>query len=75
MEDIIGMNKKEEIQIQTLDDLLLLEPEKRMKYEIANEIGLFDKVVESGWKSLSSKESGRIGGLLANRRKKQKNST
>lgn len=66
------MEKKEKIEIHSLDDLALLEPDERLKYEIANEIGLFDKVVEKGWKSLSSKESGRIGGLLSNRKKKEK---
>lgn len=64
------MEKKEKIEIHSLKDLDLLEPDERLKYEIANEIGLFDKVVENGWKSLSSKESGRIGGLLSNRKKK-----
>lgn len=66
------VEKKEKIEIHSLDDLALLEPDERLKYEIANEIGLFDKVVEKGWKSLSSKESGRIGGLLSNRKKKEK---
>ena len=40
-----------------------------MKYEIAEELGLIDKVNESGWKSLTAKESGRIGGILARRKK------
>lgn len=43
-----------------------------MKYEIAGELGLLDKVRAGGWKSLSAKESGRIGGVIAARRKKQK---
>lgn len=41
-----------------------------LKYEIAEELGLLDKVREGGWKSLSAKESGRIGGIMARRRKK-----
>ena len=41
-----------------------------MKYEIAEELGLLDKVMEQGWKSLSSKETGRIGGLI-NKKKKE----
>jgi len=41
-----------------------------MKYEIAEELGLLDKVNATGWKSLTAKESGRVGGLLA-RRKRQ----
>lgn len=47
-----------------------IEPEERLKYEIAGELGLLDKVLKDGWKSLSSKETGRIGGLMT-RRKKQ----
>lgn len=47
-------------------------PTKRdiMKYEIAQELGLGDKIAKEGWKSLTSKESGKIGGIL-NRRLKQ----
>ena len=41
-----------------------------LKYEIAEELGLLDKVKKSGWKSLTAKESGRIGGLV-NKRKKE----
>ena len=40
-----------------------------MKYEIAAELGLADKIEATGWKSLTAKESGRIGGILAKRRK------
>ena len=43
----------------------------RMKYEIAQELGLLDQVLEEGWKTLSAKETGRIGGIM-NRRRKQK---
>ena len=35
-----------------------LTKEEKMKYEIAEELGLLDKVMEQGWKSLSSKETG-----------------
>lgn len=61
--------KKKEIEIKTLEDIQQLEPDERLKYEIANEIGVFDKVITGGWRSLSAKESGRIGGILANRNK------
>ena len=40
---------------------------ERLKYEIAEELGLLPKVQESGWKSLTAKESGRIGGYLRSR--------
>lgn len=46
--------------------------EEKMKYEIAEELGLLDKVLENGWKSLSSKETGRIGGIISKRRRDMK---
>lgn len=63
------MKKEKEIEITCLDDIKKLPLQEQMKYEIANEIGVFDKVITNGWGSLSSKESGRIGGILARRKK------
>ena len=40
-----------------------------LKYEIAGELGLLPKVAETGWKSLTSRESGQIGGILAKRQR------
>ncbi|CUX45561.1 small, acid-soluble spore protein, alpha/beta type [Clostridium sp. C105KSO13] len=51
-------------------DLKNLEPEEKVKYEIAEELGLLDKVLAQGWRSLSSKETGRIGGMIAKRKRK-----
>ncbi len=62
------MMKKEKKTI----DLKHLEEEEKLKYEIAEELGLLDRVLESGWKSLSSKETGRIGGLITKRRREEK---
>ena len=45
-------------------DLTNLDPEEKLKYEVAEELGLLDKVMAEGWKSLTSKETGRIGGLV-----------
>ncbi len=39
-----------------------------MKYEIAEELGLLDRVLAQGWKSLTSKETGRIGGLVTKKK-------
>lgn len=50
-------------------DFEKLEPHDRLKYEIAEELGLLDKVREGGWKALSSKETGKIGGMISRRRK------
>ncbi|MBQ9700645.1 MAG: small, acid-soluble spore protein, alpha/beta type [Lachnospiraceae bacterium] len=43
-----------------------------IKYEIAEELGLLDKVLNNGWKSLTSKETGKIGGIMTQRRKDSK---
>ncbi len=51
-----------------------LSEKEQMKYEIAQELGLLDRVVRQGWKSLSAKETGRIGGLMTRRKKEGKNS-
>ncbi len=47
-------------------------PDELLKYEIAKELGLYDKVVASGWKSLSAKETGRIGGLITKKKRENK---
>ncbi len=52
----------------------LTEAEKmreKVKYEIAEELGLIDKVNKEGWGGLSSGETGRIGGIMAKRKKCQ----
>lgn len=46
---------------------------EKLKYEIAEELGLLDKVLEGGWRSLTSKETGRIGGLITKKRRELKN--
>ncbi|MEG1312333.1 MAG: small, acid-soluble spore protein, alpha/beta type [Romboutsia sp.] len=43
-----------------------------MKYEIASELGLMDKVSEQGWAGLTAKEAGKIGGMLTSRKKQKK---
>jgi hypothetical protein len=50
-----------------------MKPEEVLKFEIATELGLGDKVIQSGWRSLSAKESGRIGGLITKRKREMKN--
>lgn len=48
-----------------------LTEQEKMKYEIAGELGLLDQVMREGWKSLSSKETGRIGGLMRKKRRQE----
>lgn len=62
------MGKKKEKPI----DLTDLTPDEKLKYEIAEELGLMDRVMSDGWKSLSAKETGRVGGLMTRRRKEMR---
>ena len=52
-----------------------LTPDEKVKYEIAEELGLLDRVMQDGWKSLTSKETGRIGGLITKKNGKMKKMT
>lgn len=54
----------------TREDILNMDDVERMKYEIAEEMGLLDKVLEDGWRSLSAKETGKIGGMMTSRKRK-----
>ncbi len=49
-----------------------LTQDQKMKLEIASELGLLEKVQRDGWKSLSSKETGRIGGLMTKKKREMK---
>jgi len=57
-------NKNKKFKIVTLED--------KMKYEIAKELGLLDKVLANGWSALTAKETGRIGGLITKKKKELK---
>ena len=60
------MSKRKEIRLEELT------AEEKMKYEIAEELGLLDKVMKEGWRALSSKETGKIGGLVTKRRREMR---
>ena len=53
-------------------DFEKMTPAERLKYEVAEEIGLADKVRQYGWRSLTAKESGKIGGLMTKRKRELK---
>lgn len=59
------MPSKKKIPVH-LEDLT---PDEKVKYEIAEELGLLDRVMKDGWKSLTSKETGRIGGLITKKKR------
>ncbi|MGI6678989.1 MAG: small, acid-soluble spore protein, alpha/beta type [Dehalobacterium sp.] len=45
---------------------------EKMKLEIAEELGLMDKVRREGWAGLSAAETGKIGGLMTKKLKDMK---
>lgn len=47
----------------------LREEAEKLKYEVAEELGYIDKINEKGWKGLSSREAGQIGGVIAKKNK------
>ena len=58
------MDKKKKKKELTKDDLL--------KLEIAEELGLADKIKDIGWGGLTAKESGKIGGIMTSRKAREK---
>ncbi len=51
-------------------DISKIAPEDKIKYEMAKELGLYDQVIQHGWGSLSAKQTGKIGGMIAGKRRK-----
>ena len=49
-----------------------MSPQEQLKFEIAKELGLDKKVLEQGWRSLTAKESGRIGGIMTRKKRELK---
>lgn len=43
--------------------------DEKLKLEIAEELGLTEKIKQHGWKGLTPKETGRIGGLITKKKK------
>lgn len=62
----MSKKKQKEIRISELTE------EEKMKYEVAEELGLLDKVLHEGWKALTSKETGKIGGLVTKKRREMR---
>ena len=62
----MSKSKKKEIRLEELT------AEEKMKYEIAEELGLLDKVMKDGWRALTAKETGKIGGLVTKKRREMR---
>lgn len=62
------MKKKEKLFLGGEINLSELDADVQKKYEIAKELGIYDKVLEKGWGSLTAEETGRVGGMLRKRK-------
>ena len=65
------MPKEKDFIEKTFEEMNEME---RLKYETAAELGLLDRLKKSGWKSLSASETGRLGGIMNRKIRKQKES-
>lgn len=45
----------------------LMNETERLKYEVADELGLTERLLRVGWAGLTAGETGRIGGIVARR--------
>ena len=62
------MKKKEKVFLGGEINLSELDVDVQKKYEVAKELGIYDKVLEKGWGSLTAEETGRVGGMLRKRK-------
>ena len=46
---------------------------ERLKFEVAEELGLLLNVESLGWKGLTARETGRIGGRMNQKKKEKRN--
>ena len=62
------MKKKEKLFLGGEINLSEHDADVQKKYEVAKELGIYDKVLEKGWGSLTAEETGRVGGVLRKRK-------
>ena len=62
------MKKMEKLFLGGEINLSELDADVQKKYEVAKELGIYDKVLEKGWGSLTAEETGRVGGVLRKRK-------
>ena len=49
------------------ESIRLMDETERLKYEVADELGLTERLLRVGWAGLTAGETGRIGGIVARR--------
>ena len=62
------MKKKEKLFLGGEINLSELDADVQKKYEVAKELGIYDKVLEKGWGALTAEETGRVCGVLRKRK-------
>lgn len=60
-ERVYVMSKEKDFTQKTFEEM---DENERLKYEVATELGLTDRLLRDGWQSLSASETGRIGGIM-----------
>ena len=65
---VFFVKKKEKLFLGGEINLSELDVDVQKKYEVAKELGIYDKVLEKGWGSLTAEETGRVGGMLRKRK-------
>ena len=63
------MKKKEKLFLGGEINLSELDADVQKKYEVAKELGIYDKVLEKGWGSLTAEETEGFAGVLRKRKK------
>ncbi|MBQ8954815.1 MAG: small, acid-soluble spore protein, alpha/beta type [Clostridia bacterium] len=61
------MNREEREKRMKAGNLELMDETERLKYEVAEELGLTGRLLSVGWAGLTAGETGRIGGVMARR--------
>ena len=69
------MKKKEKLFLGGEINLSELDVDVQKKYEVAKELGIYDKVLEKGWGSLTAEETGRVGGMLQKKKELREKSS
>ncbi|SHK22828.1 Small, acid-soluble spore protein, alpha/beta type [Hathewaya proteolytica DSM 3090] len=65
-----SLKKKIKMKIKLNRELTPMEKMREaLKYEIAEELGLKEKVDKLGWSGLTAEETGRIGGIMTKKKR------
>lgn len=66
--EVFFVKKKEKLFLRGEIKISELDADVQKKYEVAKELGIYDKVLEKGWGSLTAQETGRLGGIIHKRK-------